>query len=144
MAELANCPKCGGVFVKALRSVCEKCAREVETQFDTVYRFIRKRDNRRADINEVVEATEVPKEQIFQFIREGRILVSQFPNLSYPCESCGADIKDGRLCDSCKGNIQSGLKQHDSQKAFEERKVKEENGRVTAYHSLDDRVNRRR
>lgn len=144
MADLANCPKCGGVFVKALRNVCGACAKEVEEQFDKVYRFIRQRDNRRADIDEVVKGTEVPKEQIFQFIREGRILTAQFPNLSYPCEACGAPIREARLCDGCKDNIRSGLKQHASERAFAERKANGEKKKVTTYHSLEGRVRKER
>ncbi|CAM4001145.1 TIGR03826 family flagellar region protein [Alkalicoccus chagannorensis] len=144
MPELANCPKCGKVFTKAFRSVCSACHDEVERQFQEVYAFIRKRENRRATMEEVEEGTGVDREQIVTFVREGRILTSQFPGLSYPCESCGAEIREGRLCGSCKGNIQDGLKRRDSEAAFEQRKTDRSKERYTTYHSLGDRVNKDR
>ncbi|MFC4736951.1 TIGR03826 family flagellar region protein [Bacillus daqingensis] len=144
MPELANCPDCGGLFVKALRSVCETCAKDVEAQFDTVYSFIRKRDNRRATIDEVVESTGVTKERIFQFIREGRILLSQFPNLTYPCDACGKDIREGKLCSTCRSRIESGIEQSNREKDFSDRKAVREKSRYTTYHSLEGKVRKDR
>lgn len=44
MGELANCPKCGSLFVKTrLRSICDACYQEEEKAFETVYNFLRKR-----------------------------------------------------------------------------------------------------
>lgn len=44
MAELMNCPNCGALFVKTnIRDVCEKCFKEEEVAFETVYKFIRKK-----------------------------------------------------------------------------------------------------
>ncbi|PRO65670.1 TIGR03826 family flagellar region protein [Alkalicoccus urumqiensis] len=144
MPELSNCPKCGGVFVKALRSVCEKCHREVEEDFEKVYSFIRRRENRRATMEEVNEATGVSKEQIATFVREGRILASQFPGLSYPCESCETPIREGRLCDDCRKGITDGLKTQERERSFQNRKDETEKKKNVTYHSLGDRVNRDR
>ncbi|HHY21710.1 MAG TPA: hypothetical protein GX525_07475 [Bacilli bacterium] len=144
MAEIDNCPLCGRIFVRALRPVCESCFREYEKMFQTVYTFIRKKENREATIQEVVEHTGVEEEYIQQFIREGRIKTSQFPNLYYPCESCGSPIREGRICDKCKQNIYDGLKKEDREKRFIERKQNHakqaQRERYKTYHSLDDRL----
>ena len=87
MAELMNCPNCGSLFVKTnLRDVCETCYKEEEQAFETVYKFIRKRENRTATIYEASEGTGVDEELIFKFIKTGRLELAQFPNLGYPCE----------------------------------------------------------
>ena len=142
MAELLNCPNCGKVFVKAMRSVCDECARAVEEKFDVVYKFIRKRENRRANMDELHEGTGVEKEFIIQFIREGRLHLSQFPNLAFPCEKCGTNIREGRLCEPCRREIQEGLKSSEREKAHDRRK--EEKKRVQTYSTLDDKIDRRR
>lgn len=144
MPDLSNCPNCGKVYVKALRSVCDACAREVEKKFDTVYRFIRKRENRTASMEEVHEGTEVEKNLIVQFIREGRLQITQFPNLRYPCEKCGEPVREGRICGKCRNEITRDLQSDERQKAFEKRKEKQNQSKYRTYHSLDDRVKRGR
>ncbi|WP_096190278.1 TIGR03826 family flagellar region protein [Evansella halocellulosilytica] len=142
MSDLSNCPNCGKLFVKAFRPVCEACYREVEAKFQTVYTFIRKRENRMASLEEVHAKTEVEKDLIIEFVRQGRLNLSQFPNLGYPCEKCETTIREGRLCQTCSDRIKSDLDIVDRQKAFEERKRNEERNKVTTYHSLDNRINR--
>ncbi|UJW59114.1 hypothetical protein HXZ66_17710 [Bacillus sp. A116_S68] len=142
MPELKNCPNCDKLFVKALRPVCDACAREVEDKFETVYTFIRKRENRRASIEEVHEATEVEIDLIMQFVREGRLHLSQFPNLTYPCEKCGAKIREARLCANCRDEINEGLQVGEKQKAFEDRKRDRERARYQTYSALGDKVRR--
>ncbi|UCZ52698.1 hypothetical protein LGQ02_18100 [Bacillus shivajii] len=143
MADLQNCPNCGELFVKAFRPVCSKCHREIEEKFETVYTFIRKRENRQSPLEEVHAKTGVERDLITQFIREGRINLSQFPNLGYPCEKCGDNIREGRLCRNCREGIQSDLDTIDRQKQFEERRKEEERKKVTTYHSLNGRIDRR-
>lgn len=144
MAELSNCPNCGELFVKALRPFCDKCAREAEEKFDTVYRFIRKRENRSASLEEVHDGTDVDKDLIIQWIREGRLRISQMPNMGIPCEHCGKTISEGKLCDSCRSKLTGELKKGDKEKDFEDRKKQRERERYTTYSTLEDKVRRDR
>ena len=122
MGELANCPKCNSLFVHTqLRTVCDKCFKEEEKDYETVYQFLRKRENRKAELDVVVEATGVSKELILKFIRQGRIMLSNFPNLGYPCEKCGKTIREERLCNDCKNDIHKQLNQIEQEKVISER-----------------------
>lgn len=111
MAELANCPKCGRLFVKqsSIRDVCDQCYKEEEKLFEKVYSFLRKRENRTATMAQVVEATGVSESLITKWIRVGRLQLVLFPNLGYPCESCGAMIREGQLCPKCRAKLQTEL-----------------------------------
>lgn len=74
MDELANCPKCGALFVKnEYRDLCQNCWEEEEEKYKKVSHFIRKRENRTATIEEVMEATGVELGLILKFIKSGRI-----------------------------------------------------------------------
>ncbi|WP_096437079.1 TIGR03826 family flagellar region protein [Alteribacter populi] len=137
MAELSNCPRCDALFVKSLNNVCQKCYREVEEMFETVYTYIRKKENRKASLQEVHVATGVDEEQIVRFIKEGRLHLAQFPNLTYPCEKCSNPIREGRICNPCLTGIQSDLKQAESEKQLADRREKE--SRKVTYHSVDFR-----
>lgn len=121
MAELANCARCGAVFVKSLRDICQNCYREEEKAFQTVYNFLKVRKNREATILEIVEATDVEEELIIKFVKEKRLTPKDFPMLAYPCQRCGEKITEGKLCTSCSKEIQTDLAQFEE----EERKAVE-------------------
>ncbi|RSL35129.1 hypothetical protein D7Z54_00715 [Salibacterium salarium] len=140
MQNLENCPRCGELFVKSLRAVCNKCHKEVEDKFQTVYSFIKKRENRQATMSEVIEGTGVSYEDITHFIKEGRIHLRQFPNLEYPCESCGRGIREGRICGNCKDNIEGGLQSEAREQERAERVKEEEKSRYQTYHSMNNRL----
>ncbi|BAB07343.1 hypothetical protein P4637_02260 [Halalkalibacterium halodurans] len=142
--NLANCPVCGELFVKALRPICNKCFRKREENYEKVSTFLRKKSNRMATVTEVYEKTGVSIQDIEQFIREGRIQLKQFPNLGYPCESCGATIREGRLCHGCADNLKAGLDAGEKEKQFQQRKQANEKAKEKnlTYHSLQDRLKR--
>lgn len=127
-----NCPNCGALFVKTnLRDVCEKCYKEENQAFETVYTFIRKKENRTATIHEASKGTGVDEELIIKFIRTGRLKLAQFPNLGYPCQKCRTIIREGILCDNCSKELRSELSIFEQD---EERKIElEERNRGTYF-----------
>lgn len=127
MAELMNCPNCGGLFVKTnLRDVCEKCYKEEQIAFETVYTFIRKKENRTATIFETSEGTGVDEELIIKFIKSGRLRLAQFPNLGYPCQKCRTIIREGNLCDECVNKLRSELSTYEKeQERIQELRIRE-------------------
>ncbi|MFT8319201.1 MAG: TIGR03826 family flagellar region protein [Sporolactobacillus sp.] len=111
MADLANCVGCGKLFVRTTSPYCPECQKEQEQKFEKVYRYITSRDHRKATVVEVHEATEVETELIYTWIGEGRLKTSIFPNLSYPCKSCGKMITEGVICASCREKIEKEISQ---------------------------------
>ncbi|PXW89541.1 flagellar operon protein (TIGR03826 family) [Pseudogracilibacillus auburnensis] len=137
MAQLDNCTRCGVVFARGLRDICGKCYREEEEAFQTVYRFLTKRKNREATINEIVEATKVEEELIIKFMKQKRLRSSQFPKLAYPCEKCGADIVEGRLCSNCSTQIKTDLALHDKM----EKRSAEKKEHESIYYTINKENN---
>lgn len=134
MGELKNCPLCGNLFVQALRAVCLECHRAEEERFQKVYAHVRKSQYRQSTIPEVTEATGVSEEDIFRYIREGRISLAQLPNFNYPCEGCGEPIRVRRLCRSCTNRISSGLEAEEKQRQWEARQIK---GKRSTYRAWE-------
>ncbi|SDC38116.1 flagellar operon protein TIGR03826 [Pelagirhabdus alkalitolerans] len=137
MGELENCPRCGQLFVKTMRNVCQDCYKEEEEKFQIVYEFMKKRVNRQATIPEIVEGTGVEKDIIIKFVKEKRLRSTQFPNLTYPCERCGTEIADGKLCDACSKDLTHDLKQQEELSAIEKRKQEEERAKQRTYFAVD-------
>ncbi len=135
MAELANCAQCGTLFVKNYRDICPACKKEEDKKFETVYQFIRRRENRMATLQQVTESTGVDEKLILRFIKEGRLQLSKFPNLGYPCAKCGQKIREGKLCDDCTKSLRADIMNEDEeQKRAEARKLKE---KTATYYSVD-------
>lgn len=133
MAELANCFRCGNVFVKGIRDICQDCYKKEEEAFQTVNRFLRDRKNRQATLIEIVEGTGVEEALIIKFVREGRLRPSEFPNLCYPCERCETPIQTGRFCKTCILEMKKDLKLHEDL----ERKAEKEKARVNTYVTIN-------
>ena len=89
-----------------------------------------------ATVVEIERETGVAASLIRKFVAEKRLHPAQFPNLTYSCEKCGGAIRDGRLCNLCKEEIESGLLQSERNEALEKRKAKLNNNRT--YYSLKD------
>lgn len=98
--NVANCPRCGKIFVKGFAEVCPNCMKDLEQQYDKCLKYLRA--NKGININDLSEATDVSVKQITKFIREGRISIVHAPNMAYPCEVCGTLIRENTLCEPCR------------------------------------------
>lgn len=118
-AELRNCPQCNGIFnYTGISDLCGQCAAKEQKIFEVVYRFLRRRENRTATIEQIVEATDVPEVLLHKWVRRGRLQPTMFPNLGYPCDNCEELTKTGKLCVSCMDTLQSDLRQLEAIKEF--------------------------
>jgi len=138
MGELANCPRCGKIFAKTkFCDVCQACFQKEEKLFEKVYQFIRKRENRTATIEQVIEATGVDENLIIKYIKSGRLRLAQFPNLGYKCDKCGSSIREGILCEKCSDDLRFQLKAYQEE---EQRKREiEERNRTNTYLFKDQK-----
>ncbi|MDI3281482.1 MAG: MerR family transcriptional regulator [Bacillota bacterium] len=96
--ELRNCIRCGKLFAYVNKPICPECVRKEEEDFERVRRYLR--ENPRATVMEVAEATEVDQHLIQQWLREGRLISTEF-HLMTECERCGRPIPGGRYCKQC-------------------------------------------
>lgn len=106
MPGLKNCPECGRLFVDNILGLCPDCQRKELEAEEIVAAFLRK--TQKASIEEIHEATGVKEKVILRMINRGRI-VGDF-EITYPCENCGAQITEGRLCISCAKNFVEQVK----------------------------------
>lgn len=107
---IANCKQCGRLYNQnSFHDICSACVKEEEQMFFTVRDYLK--ENRRATVNEVHEATEIPIKTIMKFLRDGRLSTYDNPNLKFPCDSCGEPIAEGRYCRPCKQRLEKSLNQ---------------------------------
>ncbi|OMP65812.1 TIGR03826 family flagellar region protein [Domibacillus epiphyticus] len=120
MNEVVDCPRCGELYMRnAFREVCPKCSRVEEELYQKAYNFLRKRENRAATLERIVEYSGATEEMIYGWVKKGRLQAAQFPNLGYPCDRCGNIIQKGKVCNSCLDDIENGLELHEREQEFE-------------------------
>ncbi|NGZ74339.1 hypothetical protein [Saccharibacillus alkalitolerans] len=106
------CPKCGTIFQKNLRNLCASCSSQTDRSLNLCLDRLWTRP--KSTTQELSDATGVSISELHAFIKSGR-LPSSYPNLTYPCESCGHETRSGRLCSSCIGVFrEAGKAQPDS------------------------------
>ncbi|WP_010286870.1 TIGR03826 family flagellar region protein [Kurthia massiliensis] len=121
MGEIKTCPTCGQLFnYNGVREVCASCLMNEEKIYDEVYRFLRRRENRAATVERIVEATGCPEELLYRWVRKGRLQPAVFPNLGYPCDNCGHLTTQGKLCDDCSKTLQKDLDRFEAGREFRE------------------------
>ncbi|TDF93596.1 flagellar protein [Paenibacillus piri] len=101
--NVANCHRCGKVYVKNNYGMCGSCIKDIDQQYEKCLKYLR--EYRSCSINELSEATGVTIGQITKFIREGRISIKGNPNMFYDCEVCGTSIREHTMCEPCRSRL---------------------------------------
>lgn len=96
--QLGNCPKCKKLYLR-IRDICDECFQKQEEDYLKAAAYLREYPG--STIQDVSDNTGVSVAQIRYFIQIGRIIAGHFPNLSYPCATCGSPIQTGKVCKNC-------------------------------------------
>ena len=104
---LANCRNCGKLYMENEFGICVDCIRLQNEEEAKVVAYLRDVVDH-ASVLEIHEATGVKERVIMKMITQGRIVSGV--EISYPCETCGAPIIHGRLCEKCNNNIVSQIR----------------------------------
>lgn len=106
--DVRNCRSCGKLFnYMSGPPICDACKMALEEKFIEVKEYIR--ENREAPIGKIAEDCEVSVKQITQWVREERLILSEGCHIMIECENCGAPIRTGRFCESCKKKMHGEL-----------------------------------
>ena len=107
--DIRNCRNCGNIFNYVVGPfICPACRETLEAKFQEVKLYIEEHPH--CGIKQVSEACDVETSTIQQWLREERLEITENSAVYLNCESCGAPIRSGRYCDSCKNQITSGLR----------------------------------
>ena len=105
-----NCRKCGRLFNYAMGPImCQQCRDALEGKFKEVKDYIQQHPA--CGIQEVSRECDVETSQIQQWLREERLEFTADSMVQLNCEGCGAPIRSGRYCDSCKASMTNGFNQ---------------------------------
>ncbi len=105
--KVVQCKKCARLFQSLSSSpYCPYCVEELEKNFDMVKNYIY--DHPHANVMEISTETSVPEKDVFYFLKEGRLSISE-NNGMLRCENCGCSIATGRFCEACQKQLEREL-----------------------------------
>lgn len=132
---LINCKKCGSLFVRGSRDICDNCFKAELELVDKIKSFINKNPNPKTTLEEIINEIGVNKNELEDLIEKGR-LFSVMPKLLIKCRFCGIEIegeqKSSFVCTKClnkfspKGDLAkiNALKEEQQQKEASEKKIR--------------------
>lgn len=107
--DVRNCIRCGKMFRPVGgRRICPDCVKADLEEFHSVRDYLK--ENPRANILEVNEATGVSIKKLRDYIREGRLVLAEGNDWGIKCENCGEPVKTGRLCPDCTEKFEKELR----------------------------------
>ncbi len=132
---LINCKKCGSLFVRGSRDICDNCFKAELELVEKIKTFINKNPNPKTTLEEIVSEIGINRNELEDLIEKGR-LFSVMPKLLIKCRFCGIEIEDDQkssfVCTKClnkfspKGDLAkiNALKEEQQQKEISEKKIR--------------------
>jgi hypothetical protein len=98
---IQNCRRCGGLFLSSGSTICQDCIRKEEEQFEVVKEYLFSHSG--ASVRTVTEDTGVPVEIVMDFVRQGRIVGTEFDDeAGSRCYICKRPVASGKICPECQ------------------------------------------
>jgi len=109
--EVKQCEFCRAPFQTLGNRLCGDCHAQLDEDFITIREYLY--ENEGAGIEEVSEATGVPRKIILYLLKEERLTVSgEKGGGILVCESCKRPINTGRMCGRCKKEVVTAMQQN--------------------------------
>lgn len=105
--NLITCRICGQIMVKISRDVCPKCFKQEEELFSRVKTFLK--NNPGVSVAQVAQSCDCSEEQVWGFIKSGRLDRIGLSQIAHHCELCNKIIYEGVMCDECQRQLKSQL-----------------------------------
>ena len=112
--NLINCKKCGSLFSKKLRSICDKCYEVENRHVEAVVEFVKQSHKVLVEIDEISKKLGISMRELTDLFKNGRLsmIVSR---LTIRCTVCGDYTKAielcGHFCPKCSEELLNGKNQ---------------------------------
>lgn len=108
--ELANCNKCGILFKKTLRNICNKCLEIENKNIEKINNYIKQNPHDIVSIQVLSDKTGIPVDDIQELLKNGR-LINLKHRIMINCKICGGEITNinskGNFCYKCLQKLPS-------------------------------------
>lgn len=106
--KLANCKKCGKLFKKVLRDVCDVCAAIERHELILIHRFMKETQAPEVTLQEIHGETLISMDHLEEYYFSG-LLASAGTRIKANCKICNAEIssitRKGYFCTKCSDKL---------------------------------------
>ena len=138
--RLANCKKCGKLFKKVLRDICDVCAALECHELILIMRFLRENADQEVTLKQLQAETNIPMDHIEEYYFSGQ-LTNAGARIIAECKLCGSEItsmnRKGYFCNKCSDKIQEefGLNPNATRKPVDITEIKLKTFHKNIFHS---------
>lgn len=113
MANVANCKKCGTLFLQtSKRDICDKCFEEQNKLLSEINTYVIMYPEQMIPLEEVLNKFNLSINEFEAFFAAGK-LVKITQKISMVCAKCGKTVpiagKTNRLCSACAKKLQNEI-----------------------------------
>jgi uncharacterized OB-fold protein len=112
MANVANCKKCGTLFLKTSRDICDKCFEAQNKMVSEINSFVILSQDETISLDSILEKYNLSRSEFEELFNAGKF-VRIAKKVTIVCTKCGnvtpIENKKGTLCSVCAKKIQSEL-----------------------------------
>lgn len=113
MANVANCKKCGTLFLQtSKRDICDKCFEEQNKLLSEINTYVIMYPEQMIPLEEVLDKFNLSINEFEAFFAAGK-LVKITQKISMVCSKCGKTVpiagKTNRLCSACAKKLQNEI-----------------------------------
>ncbi len=105
--DIKQCARCSKLYDFRGNRNCPLCVRELDEVFLKVRNYIY--SNPKAGVEEVCDACEADEDDVYQWLREGRLILSADSAALLTCQACRTPIQSGRYCEACAHAVRGQL-----------------------------------
>lgn len=137
---LANCKKCGKLFKKVLRDICDVCAAVERHELILIHRYIRENPDQDISLKQIHRETEISMDHLDEYYFTGQ-LATAGTRIKAECKLCGAEInmmtRKGYFCIKCSEKLQEefGLSTYVNRKPIDIAEIKLKTFHKNIFHS---------
>ena len=113
MANVANCKKCGALFLQtSRRDICDKCFEEQNKLLSEINKFVISSADETIPLDDLLKKFNLPKDEFEELYLAGKF-VKIGQKVTFVCQKCGNVVpianKTNFICASCAKKLQNEI-----------------------------------
>jgi len=138
--KLANCKKCGKLYKKVLRDICDVCASIERHELIVIFRYMRENPDQEISLRQINSETSIPMDHLEEYYYTGQ-LANVGSRLIAECKLCGSQVnsmtRKGYFCTKCSEKLQEefGLSSYVNRKPIDISEIKLKTFHKNIFHS---------
>lgn len=138
--KLANCKKCGKLYKRILRDICDVCAAMERHELILIFRYMREHEDKEVSLKQIRKDTDITLDHLEEYYFSGQ-LASVGTRIKAECKLCGAEIttitRKGYFCTRCSDRLQEefGLSPYVNRKPIDISDIKLKTFHKNIFHS---------